>query len=131
MYMPVRTPIVLPFHLPIPQLCTGRLQEYRIHNCELLFKEDIGVDDLIDLIEGNRRYVKCLYVYNKVSQRQQKLRGLLTCCLGHCNTDRHYAPEPGSADANEKHFGADASAKWSASFELCYLQMHQCLHGHW
>ncbi|KAJ9518526.1 hypothetical protein QJQ45_018563 [Haematococcus lacustris] len=42
------------------------LQEYRIHNCELLFKEDIGVDDLIDLIEGNRRYIKCLYVYNKV-----------------------------------------------------------------
>jgi ribosome-interacting GTPase 1 len=25
------------------------------------------VDDLIDVIEGNRRYVKCLYVYNKVT----------------------------------------------------------------
>jgi ribosome-interacting GTPase 1 len=50
-----------PFHPP---------QEYRIHNCELLFKEDIGVDDLIDLIEGNRRYVKCLYVYNKVRARE-------------------------------------------------------------
>ena len=24
------------------------------------------MDDLIDVIEGNRRYVKCLYVYNKV-----------------------------------------------------------------
>jgi len=24
------------------------------------------VDDLIDMIEGNRRYVRCLYVYNKV-----------------------------------------------------------------
>eukprot|EP00879_Flechtneria_rotunda_P007912 GHRR01008290.1.p1 GENE.GHRR01008290.1~~GHRR01008290.1.p1 ORF type:complete len:399 (+),score=120.49 GHRR01008290.1:248-1444(+) len=42
------------------------LQEYKIHNCELLFKEDCSVDDLIDVIEGNRRYVKCLYVYNKV-----------------------------------------------------------------
>lgn len=41
-------------------------QEYKIHNCELLFKEDISVDDLIDIIEGNRRYIKCLYVYNKV-----------------------------------------------------------------
>lgn len=34
---------------------------------QLLFKEDSTVDDLIDVIEGNRRYVKCLYVYNKVS----------------------------------------------------------------
>lgn len=42
------------------------LQEYKIHNCELLFKEDVHVDDLIDVIEGNRRYIKCLYVYNKV-----------------------------------------------------------------
>lgn len=42
------------------------LQEYKIHNCDLLFKEDSTVDDLIDVIEGNRRYVKCLYVYNKV-----------------------------------------------------------------
>mmetsp|Transcript_2535 Transcript_2535/g.5652 ORF Transcript_2535/g.5652 Transcript_2535/m.5652 type:complete len:398 (+) Transcript_2535:177-1370(+) len=42
------------------------LQEYKIHNCELLFKEDSTVDDLIDVIEGNRRYIKCLYVYNKV-----------------------------------------------------------------
>jgi ribosome-interacting GTPase 1 len=33
---------------------------------QLLFKEDSTVDDLIDMIEGNRRYVKCLYVYNKV-----------------------------------------------------------------
>jgi ribosome-interacting GTPase 1 len=44
----------------------GILSQYRIHNCELLFKEDSTVDDLIDVIEGNRRYVKCLYVYNKV-----------------------------------------------------------------
>lgn len=42
------------------------LQEYKIHNCELLFKEDCTVDDLIDVIEGNRRYIKCIYAYNKV-----------------------------------------------------------------
>jgi len=35
------------------------VQEYKIHNCDLLFKEDSTVDDLIDVIEGNRRYVKC------------------------------------------------------------------------
>lgn len=42
------------------------LQEYKMHNADILFKEDASVDDLIDVIEGNRRYVKCLYVYNKV-----------------------------------------------------------------
>eukprot|EP01086_Lenisia_limosa_P015020 TRINITY_DN4701_c0_g1_i1.p1 TRINITY_DN4701_c0_g1~~TRINITY_DN4701_c0_g1_i1.p1 ORF type:complete len:364 (+),score=72.76 TRINITY_DN4701_c0_g1_i1:108-1199(+) len=42
------------------------LHEYRIHNAEILFKEDATVDQLIDVIEGNRKYVPCLYVYNKI-----------------------------------------------------------------
>ncbi|KAJ0400230.1 hypothetical protein P43SY_006194 [Pythium insidiosum] len=42
------------------------LHEYKIHNCELLFREDASTDDLIDVIEGNRKYIKCLYVYNKI-----------------------------------------------------------------
>eukprot|EP01100_Stratorugosa_tubuloviscum_P008809 TRINITY_DN367_c0_g2_i2.p1 TRINITY_DN367_c0_g2~~TRINITY_DN367_c0_g2_i2.p1 ORF type:complete len:404 (+),score=191.05 TRINITY_DN367_c0_g2_i2:124-1335(+) len=42
------------------------LHEYRMHNAELVFHEDASVDDLIDVIEGNRKYVKCLYVYNKI-----------------------------------------------------------------
>jgi small GTP-binding protein len=44
----------------------GILHEYRIHNCELIFREDASPDDFIDVIEGNRKYVRCLYVYNKV-----------------------------------------------------------------
>lgn len=40
--------------------------EYKIHNADFLFKEDSTVDDLIDVIQGNRKYIKCLYVYNKV-----------------------------------------------------------------
>eukprot|EP00283_Hemiselmis_rufescens_P008004 CAMPEP_0173420248 /NCGR_PEP_ID=MMETSP1357-20121228/1821_1 /TAXON_ID=77926 /ORGANISM="Hemiselmis rufescens, Strain PCC563" /LENGTH=428 /DNA_ID=CAMNT_0014383027 /DNA_START=41 /DNA_END=1327 /DNA_ORIENTATION=- len=42
------------------------LQEYRIHNCEVVFRGDYSIDDMIDVIEGNRKYVKCLYCYNKV-----------------------------------------------------------------
>mmetsp|Transcript_17501 Transcript_17501/g.43371 ORF Transcript_17501/g.43371 Transcript_17501/m.43371 type:complete len:411 (-) Transcript_17501:191-1423(-) len=42
------------------------LAEYKIHHCELLFREDASVDQLIDALEGNRKYIKCLYVYNKV-----------------------------------------------------------------
>ena len=47
-------------------MVTRILGSYRIHNAEVLFREDISVDDLIDVIEGNRKYVKCLYVYNKI-----------------------------------------------------------------
>ena len=42
------------------------LHEYRIHNCDVLFRDDCTTDDLIDVIEGNRKYIKCLYAYNKV-----------------------------------------------------------------
>lgn len=35
-------------------------------NCQVLFREDATVDDLIDVIEGNRKYMKCIYVYNKI-----------------------------------------------------------------
>lgn len=42
------------------------LHEYRIHNADVLVREDLTVDDFCDVIEGNRHYVKCLYVYNKI-----------------------------------------------------------------
>lgn len=41
-------------------------QEYRIHNAQVKFNGDYDVDDLIDVIEGNRKYTKCIYVYNKI-----------------------------------------------------------------
>ena len=44
----------------------GILHEYKVHNAEVLFREDVTPDQLIDVVEGNRRYVKCLYCYNKV-----------------------------------------------------------------
>ncbi|GBG89772.1 hypothetical protein CBR_g49625 [Chara braunii] len=48
------------------KLCYQILHEYKIHNAEVLFREDASVDDFIDVIEGNRKYIKCLYVYNKI-----------------------------------------------------------------
>lgn len=42
------------------------MQEYKIHNCHVKFNGDYDVEDLIDTIEGNRKYVKCIYVYNKI-----------------------------------------------------------------
>lgn len=42
------------------------MAEYKLHNAHVNFRDDYDVDDLIDVIEGNRKYVKCLYVYNKI-----------------------------------------------------------------
>ncbi|BDA44861.1 Developmentally-regulated GTP-binding protein 2 [Coccomyxa sp. Obi] len=57
---------VVPLSKMDEKLCHRIFQEYKIHNAEVLFREDCDADDLIDVIEGNRRYIKCLYVYNKI-----------------------------------------------------------------
>ncbi|KAL7748477.1 GTP-binding protein rbg1 [Sorochytrium milnesiophthora] len=44
------------------------LSEYRIHNADVRFNCDATVDDLIDVIEGNRAYIPCIYVLNKIDQ---------------------------------------------------------------
>lgn len=31
------------------------LSEYKIHNCEVLVREDISVDDIVDVVQGNRK----------------------------------------------------------------------------
>lgn len=41
------------------------LKEYKVHNCDLLVREDITVDELIDVIDDNRQYIPCLYLYSK------------------------------------------------------------------
>ena len=42
------------------------LAEYKMHNAHVTLRGDYNVDQLIDAIEGNRKYIKCLYVYNKI-----------------------------------------------------------------
>ena len=52
-----------PWHGRMHWKCSRKrtsVQEYKIHNAEVLFREDCDMDDLIDVIEGNRRYIKCL-----------------------------------------------------------------------
>ncbi|KAJ1660962.1 GTP-binding protein rbg1 [Dispira simplex] len=44
------------------------LSEYRIHNADISFKCDATVDDLIDVIEGNRIYIPGIYILNKIDQ---------------------------------------------------------------
>jgi small GTP-binding protein len=47
-------------------LITSILKEYKMSNCDVTFRCDATEDDLIDAIEGNRKYIPCLYVLNKI-----------------------------------------------------------------
>ncbi|EFJ09453.1 hypothetical protein SELMODRAFT_235812 [Selaginella moellendorffii] len=42
--------------------------EYRIHNADVSLRYDATADDLIDVIEGNRMYIPCVYAVNKIDQ---------------------------------------------------------------
>merc|ERR1712151_211098 len=41
-------------------------KEYKLLNADIYLQSDADSEDLIDSIEGNRRYVPCLYVLNKI-----------------------------------------------------------------
>lgn len=42
------------------------LSEYKIHNADITLRYDATSDDLIDIVEGNRIYVPCIYLLNKI-----------------------------------------------------------------
>ncbi|ODV59712.1 P-loop containing nucleoside triphosphate hydrolase protein [Ascoidea rubescens DSM 1968] len=46
----------------------GILRDYRIHNADILVRdENVSIDEFIDTINDQHvRYIKCLYVYNKI-----------------------------------------------------------------
>lgn len=42
------------------------LAEYKIHNAEVLIRERITLDELIDAVVGNRKYIRALTILNKM-----------------------------------------------------------------
>ncbi|TFK30750.1 developmentally regulated GTP-binding protein [Coprinopsis marcescibilis] len=42
------------------------LAGYKLHNCDIMIREDITTDEFIDVLIGTRKYLPCLYVYNKI-----------------------------------------------------------------
>jgi ribosome-interacting GTPase 1 len=40
--------------------------EYKLHNVEIVMRGKVGLDDLIDAIEGNRVFIPALFVINKI-----------------------------------------------------------------
>jgi ribosome-interacting GTPase 1 len=61
------------------------LHEYKIHNADVLFRCDATVDEFIDVVEGNRCYIPCLYVRIFLiifsSSHQYKIQNILSTSL--------------------------------------------------
>jgi ribosome-interacting GTPase 1 len=49
-----------------PEVARLVCKEYKISCAEIILREDITVDQFIDVLEGNRAYVPVLYVFNKI-----------------------------------------------------------------
>jgi len=48
------------------RLVKGILQDYKIHHAEIVVREDATADQFIDIIVGNRKYMPCLFLMNKI-----------------------------------------------------------------
>lgn len=48
------------------------LSEYKVHNCEVLVREDVSVDDIVDVVQGNRKWVHHIVA----SERESESRDL-------------------------------------------------------
>lgn len=47
-------------------VCRLVLKEYRISCAEVILREDVTVDQFIDVVEDNRAYIPVIYVFNKI-----------------------------------------------------------------
>jgi len=48
------------------EIAFAMLKDYKIHCAHLVIRESITLDQLVDVIQGNRRYIPCLYIFNKI-----------------------------------------------------------------
>jgi len=59
------------------------LREYKIPHAELILKQDATEDELIDVLEGNRVYMPCLHVFNKIDKISREEMEILASKLPH------------------------------------------------
>ena len=59
--------VPLPQWGPDPQrVALDILKQHKVNNAEILVRCDCTIDDFIDVVMGNRKYIRCLYAYNKI-----------------------------------------------------------------
>lgn len=62
---------------------TAILKEYRIHSADVFLRCDATVDQFIDVVEGNRKYIPAIYVLNKVRAAWMRLACAREALAGH------------------------------------------------
>lgn len=81
------------------RMIKGICSDFKIHHAQIVIREDLTVDQFIDVLVGGRAYIPALYVWNKadvLSLRQIEMLSALenTICIS-CNygfnTDGHLA----------------------------------------
>jgi small GTP-binding protein len=69
---------------------TGVLKEYRYLNCQLRINCNATIDEIIDVIEGNRKYCPCIYVMNKIDQITIEELDIIADVPDHCPICAHH-----------------------------------------
>ncbi|EKX54676.1 hypothetical protein GUITHDRAFT_156794 [Guillardia theta CCMP2712] len=59
------------------------LREYKITHAEIILRQDCTEDQLIDVIEGNRVYIPCLHVFNKIDKVSRQEMEIFASKLPH------------------------------------------------
>mmetsp|Transcript_35596 Transcript_35596/g.36302 ORF Transcript_35596/g.36302 Transcript_35596/m.36302 type:complete len:376 (-) Transcript_35596:82-1209(-) len=65
---PINFQAMVPQSVLTQELVVSICKEYRIMSCDVFARCDASVDQLIDVIEGNRKYIPGIYVLNKIDQ---------------------------------------------------------------
>jgi uncharacterized protein len=65
---PINFQAMVPQSILTTALVFSICREYKITSADIFCKCDATIDQLIDVIEGNRRYIPCVYVLNKIDQ---------------------------------------------------------------
>src|SRR5690606_1759279 len=72
------------------ELVTSVLREFRISNANVILRCDATVDQLIDVIEGNRKYMPAIYVLNKIDQLTIEDLDIIAELPHHCPISAHH-----------------------------------------
>lgn len=71
------------------------LKGYKINHANVIIKEDVSTDDVLDVISKNVSYIKCLYCYNKTDELSyeeflklsENANSILISCKNNWNID--------------------------------------------
>lgn len=65
---PINFQAMVPQSVLTQELVYSICKEFKIMSADIFCRCDATLDQLIDVIEGNRRYIPCIYVLNKIDQ---------------------------------------------------------------